>query len=142
MVLKHLLDHYDEGGPLFREAAPSADTASAEGDSEVVAAIKEVIETRVRPAVQDDGGDIFFVRFDEDVGAVHLRMAGACVGCASSTLTLRNGVESMLRYYVPEVESIVDTTDHGTGAPAVVVAAPAETLEERLAAAGVPEHTR
>ena len=68
--------------------------------------IKELLETRIRPAVQEDGGDIFFEGFDADAGLVRVRMAGSCVGCPSSTATLRNGVENMLMHYVPEVRGI------------------------------------
>lgn len=68
--------------------------------------IKELLETRIRPAVQEDGGDIFFVAFDEATGVVKLRMAGSCVGCPSSTATLRNGVENMLAHYIPEVRGV------------------------------------
>ena len=80
--------------------------ADAGQDSEVVAAIKEVIEARIRPSVQEDGGDIYFVAFDGASGIVTVRLAGACVGCASSSVTLRNGVENMLMHYIPEVKGI------------------------------------
>jgi Fe-S cluster biogenesis protein NfuA len=88
------------------DAAVNADTLISPDDSEVVAMIKELLETRIRPAVQEDGGDIFFEGFDEDTGVVKVRMAGSCVGCPSSTATLRNGVENMLMHYIPEVKSI------------------------------------
>jgi Fe-S cluster biogenesis protein NfuA len=88
------------------EAAASADTRILPEDSEVVAMIKELLETRIRPAVQEDGGDIFYEGFDADSGIVRVRMAGSCVGCPSSTATLRNGVENMLMHYVPEVRGI------------------------------------
>jgi Fe-S cluster biogenesis protein NfuA len=84
----------------------SADTRVLAEDSEVVAMIKELLETRIRPAVQEDGGDIFYEGFDADTGMVRVRMAGSCVGCPSSTATLRNGVENMLMHYVPEVRGI------------------------------------
>ena len=64
------------------------------------------METRVRPAVQEDGGDIFYVGFDRVTGLVKLRLAGSCVGCPSSSVTLRNGVEKMLMHYIPEVKGI------------------------------------
>jgi Fe-S cluster biogenesis protein NfuA len=88
------------------DAAINSDTLISPDDSEVVAMIKELLETRIRPAVQEDGGDIFFEGFDEDTGVVKVRMAGSCVGCPSSTATLRNGVENMLMHYIPEVKSI------------------------------------
>ncbi len=78
-----------------------------EGESaEIVAEIKELIATRVRPAVAQDGGDIIFKRFDVDTGIVHLTMRGACSGCPSSTATLKQGVENLLRHYVPEVTAV------------------------------------
>ena len=73
-------------------------------DAEIVAQIKELIETRVRPAVANDGGDIVYRGFDQ--GKVYLRMQGACSGCPSSTATLKNGIEQLLRYYVPEVTEV------------------------------------
>lgn len=80
-----------------------SDTTVLDTDDEVVATIKELLETRVRPAVQEDGGDIFYVGFDPVRGMVQVRLAGSCVGCPSSSITLRNGVENMLMHYIPEV---------------------------------------
>lgn len=76
------------------------DTAPREGDSEVVSMIKELLDTRIRPAIQEDGGDIEFRGFDEDNGVVKLKLRGACRTCDSSTVTLKNGIESMLMHYV------------------------------------------
>lgn len=78
-----------------------------EDDSEVVATIKEILETRVRPSVQEDGGDIEYLDFNEHSGIVTLAMKGACAGCSSSSITLKNGIEKMLIYYVPEVTEVV-----------------------------------
>jgi Fe-S cluster biogenesis protein NfuA len=77
-----------------------------EDDAEVVEQIKELIETRVRPAVAQDGGDIIFKGFDGDSGIVSLHLQGSCAGCPSSTMTLKNGIENMLRHYVPEVTAV------------------------------------
>ena len=78
-----------------------------EGEAaEIVAEIKELIETRVRPAVAQDGGDIVFDRFETDTGIVHLHMRVACAGCPSSTYTLKQGIENMLKAYVPEVTAV------------------------------------
>lgn len=85
-----------------------SDTAILDTDDEVVATIKELLEAKIRPYVQDDGGDIFFVKFDEETGLVYVRLAGSCVGCPSSSITLRNGVENMLMHYIPEVKGIVN----------------------------------
>ncbi len=76
----------------------------SEEDSEVVAQIKELLDTRVRPAVAQDGGDIIFHAFEE--GVVFLTMQGACAGCPSSTATLKMGIENMLRHYIPEVQEV------------------------------------
>ena len=68
--------------------------------------IKEILETRIRPFVQEDGGDISYVGFDEDTGVVTLHMKGSCAGCPSSSVTLKNGIENMLKHYVAEVETV------------------------------------
>jgi Fe-S cluster biogenesis protein NfuA len=101
-VLAAIMDHFTSGDALLSgDGAPEvADGA----DSDVVAQIKELINTRVRPAVANDGGDIIFRNFED--GVVYLHMQGACSGCPSSTATLKHGIENMLRYYVPEVRSV------------------------------------
>ena len=83
-----------------------ADAAYSGEDEEIVSQIKELIDTRVRPAVAQDGGDIIFKGFDGSSGIVFLHLQGACAGCPSSTMTLRNGIENMLRHYVPEVNAV------------------------------------
>ena len=108
-VLSVLLDHFASGAPLFlNDAAGAADTLApfptAEGDEDIVAQIAELIDTRVRPAVAADGGDIILRGFDK--GTVFLTMQGACAGCPSSTMTLKQGVEQLLKYYVPEVTEV------------------------------------
>ena len=75
-------------------------------EAEIVAQIKELIDTRVRPAVANDGGDIIFKGFDGGSGTVFLHLQGSCAGCPSSTITLRNGIENMLRHYIPEVSAV------------------------------------
>src|SRR5690606_38626451 len=108
-ALAAIMDHFVSGAPVIADggAAQAADEDEDvvyEGETaEIVAEIKELIATRVRPAVANDGGDIVFRRFDVDTGVVHLSMRGACSGCPSSTATLKNGVENLLRHYVPEV---------------------------------------
>jgi Fe-S cluster biogenesis protein NfuA len=110
-VLGVLLDHFSSGAPLFRAAsageiavAPDEDYGENPADQEVVAQIRELIETRVRPAVAQDGGDIVYRGFRD--GTVFLALHGACSGCPSSTMTLKQGIESLLKHYVPEVESV------------------------------------
>ncbi|CAN8070552.1 unnamed protein product [Agarophyton chilense] len=83
-----------------------ADTVITDQDSELVAMIKELLETRVKPAVAQDGGSIVFRAFDETTGVVQLELQGACSTCSSSSITLKSGVENMLRHYVPEVKSV------------------------------------
>src|SRR5207245_1727317 len=77
-----------------------------EGDPEIISQIRELIDTRVRPAVAADGGDIIFKGFDGSAGIVFLHLQGSCAGCPSSTMTLKNGIENMLRHYVPEVNAV------------------------------------
>jgi Fe-S cluster biogenesis protein NfuA len=104
IVLSAIMDHFTSGQPvLVGDAGASAGDVSGE-DDEITAQIKELIETRVRPAVAQDGGDIVFRAFED--GIVYLHMQGSCSGCPSSTATLRHGIENMLRYYVPEVTEV------------------------------------
>jgi len=102
-VLGVIMEHYVSGRPLLLEAAGD-EGAAAEEDSEVVRQIRELIDTRVRPAVAQDGGDIIFRSFED--GVVYLHMQGACSGCPSSTATLKMGIENMLRHYIPEVVEV------------------------------------
>ena len=105
IVLAAIMDHFTSGQPVLIEgAAAAAEGAEADEDDEITAQIKELIETRVRPAVAQDGGDIVFRSFED--GVVYLHMQGSCSGCPSSTATLRHGIENMLKYYVPEVVEV------------------------------------
>ena len=110
-VLSILLDHFSAAMPLFRPASAGfAVPAAADefptdpADADIVEQIKDLIETRIRPAVANDGGDIVYRGFDK--GKVFLQMQGACAGCPSSSATLKNGIEQLLRYYVPEVTEV------------------------------------
>ena len=109
-VLGAIMEHFLSGMPVMQtETAEAAgDEFFAEEDAETVAAIKELIETRVRPAVAQDGGDITFHGFRD--GVVYLNMRGSCAGCPSSTATLKNGIENLLRHFVPEVREIQEAT--------------------------------
>ena len=103
-ILGGIMEHYTSGEPVLAgEAGPSAGDASAD-DDEVVAQIKDLLETRIRPAVAQDGGDIVFHDFRE--GVVYLQMHGSCSGCPSSTATLKMGIENLLKHYVPEVVEV------------------------------------
>ena len=103
VVLAAIMDHFTSGQPVMTGAAPTAD-ASGDQDDDVVSQIKELLETRVRPAVAQDGGDIIFHSFED--GVVYLTMQGSCSGCPSSTATLKAGIENMLRHYIPEVRAV------------------------------------
>ena len=106
-ILGAIMEHFTRGLPLFEEsAAPDAEPVYEGEEGEIVAQIKELIETRVRPAVAADGGDIIFKGFDGGSGTVFLHMQGSCAGCPSSTMTLKNGIENMLRHYIPEVSAV------------------------------------
>jgi Fe-S cluster biogenesis protein NfuA len=104
-VLGALMEHFTSGQALLtRSEAPVPDLEADEEDGEVVAQIKELLETRVRPAVAQDGGDIIFEAYAD--GVVYLQMHGSCSGCPSSTATLKAGIENMLRHYIPEVVEV------------------------------------
>jgi Fe-S cluster biogenesis protein NfuA len=111
-VVAVLLDHFVSGAPLFSGGDAEAISVGAEedvfdddpADADIVEQIKDIIETRVRPAVANDGGDIIYRGFRE--GVVYLTMQGACSGCPSSSATLKNGIEGLLKHYVPEVVEV------------------------------------
>ena len=107
-ILGAVMEHFTQGLPLLEGTSDEAGEAESydEEDAEVVEQIKELIETRVRPAVAQDGGDIIFKGFDGASGVVSLHLQGSCAGCPSSTMTLKNGIENMLRHYVPEVTAV------------------------------------
>lgn len=104
-ILSVVMDHFVSGAQLVRAGVAAVDDDGAP-DSEIVAEIKGLLDSRIRPAVAQDGGDILFDHFDEDTGVLRLRMRGACAGCPSSSATLKAGVEQMMRHYVPEVTSV------------------------------------
>ena len=153
-----IMDFYATGEPTLRDAPVITDTTILDDDDEVVAMIKELLETRIRPAVQEDGGDIRYVGFEEGTGIVTVALAGSCVGCPSSSVTLKNGVENMLMHYIPEVKSVVsmeeeeeeeeeDRSESGSGAGVVVEKVDVDdedekrkmkTYKDKLAAAGIP----
>jgi Fe-S cluster biogenesis protein NfuA len=101
-VMALIMEHFTAGRPVLLSGGEEA--AGEEEDDEVVAQIKELLETRVRPAVAQDGGDIIFHDFAD--GVVYLHMQGSCSGCPSSTATLKAGIENMLRHYIPEVVEV------------------------------------
>ncbi len=105
-ILSRIMDHFVAGKPVMKGEEVANKGGSDEADSEIAKTIKELIETRVRPAVAQDGGDIVFKGFEEDSGTVKLELHGSCSGCPSSTITLKDGIENMLKHYVPEVQTV------------------------------------
>lgn len=106
MVLGAVMDHFTSGAPIMETADDEGDDEiNDEGvDGEIISQIKELIDTRVRPSVAQDGGDIVYKGFKN--GTVYLSLRGSCAGCPSSTATLKMGIENMLRHYVPEVQQV------------------------------------
>lgn len=108
-ILGTIMEHFLSGEPVVAETAGGNGQANgeeffSEEDEEIVETVRELIETRVRPAVAQDGGDIIFRGYRD--GIVYLHMQGACAGCPSSVITLKNGIENLLRHFVPEVEAV------------------------------------
>ena len=103
-ILAAIMEHFTAGRPMLLADPAEGPTGNDEEDDEIVAQIKELLETRVRPAVAQDGGDITFYDFED--GVVYLHMQGSCSGCPSSTATLKAGIENMLRHYIPEVVEV------------------------------------
>jgi Fe-S cluster biogenesis protein NfuA len=103
-VLAAIMEHFTAGRPVIIGETSAAEGKAADEDDEIVSQIKELLETRVRPAVAMDGGDITFEDFAD--GVVYLHMQGSCSGCPSSTATLKAGIENMLRHYIPEVTEV------------------------------------
>ena len=105
-ILGAIMEHFMSGAPVVHSSGSGAeaDEEYDEADGEIVSTVKELLETRVRPAVAQDGGDITFHGYKD--GVVFLRMRGACAGCPSSTATLKHGIENLLRHFVPEVQEV------------------------------------
>ncbi len=104
-ILAAIMDHYQSEDPVMVNQSGAVDHANHDGpDQEIVKQIKELLDTRVRPAVAQDGGDITFHNYED--GVVYLYMQGACAGCPSSTMTLKMGIENLLRHYIPQVSEV------------------------------------
>ncbi|XP_022610039.1 NFU1 iron-sulfur cluster scaffold homolog, mitochondrial [Seriola dumerili] len=109
-VYAAIMDFFTSGLPVVSEdSKPNADTAISDDDDEVVAMIKELLDTRIRPTVQEDGGDVLYRGFED--GIVKLKLQGSCTSCPSSIVTLKSGIQNMLQFYVPEVESVEQVKD-------------------------------
>ena len=116
-IFSILMEHFTSGKNLFKDDSGEMDgpqdTKILDTDSEVVAMIKELLDTRVRPAIQEDGGDIEFKGFEEEDGIVRLKLKGSCRGCSSSSVTLKSGIERMLTHYIPEVKTVEQVSPLG-----------------------------
>ncbi|XP_018403837.1 PREDICTED: NFU1 iron-sulfur cluster scaffold homolog, mitochondrial-like isoform X2 [Cyphomyrmex costatus] len=109
-IFATIMDFFASGLPVMDETSqPAADTQINAEDDEIVQMIKELLDTRIRPTVQEDGGDIVFMGFEE--GIVKLKMQGSCTNCPSSVVTLRNGVQNMMQFYIPEVLGVIQVED-------------------------------
>jgi Fe-S cluster biogenesis protein NfuA len=105
-IFAAITEHYSSQDPIMNDGEQADSTTINDDDSETIAMIKELLETRIRPAVQEDGGDIVFVDYAEATGVVTLKLLGACDGCPSSSITLKSGIENMIKHYVPEVTEV------------------------------------
>jgi len=142
-IFSTLMDFFENpDNKVLLDKPQITDTTILEDDDEIVAMIKELIEDRIRPAVQEDGGDIHYRDFEEETGIVTVQLAGSCVGCPSSSITLKQGVENMLMHYIPEVTAVVaqeeEEEDGDNDAAFGEEPKKQKTYEERLAAAGIP----
>ncbi|XP_072123343.1 NFU1 iron-sulfur cluster scaffold homolog, mitochondrial isoform X2 [Mobula birostris] len=108
-VYATIMDFFASGLPIVTSEDLPSDTAPSEEDDEVVAIIKELLDTRIRPTVQEDGGDVIYKGFEN--GIVKLMLQGSCTSCPSSIITLKSGIENMLQFYVPEVEGVEQVVD-------------------------------
>ncbi|XP_005101029.1 NFU1 iron-sulfur cluster scaffold homolog, mitochondrial [Aplysia californica] len=104
-----IMDFFASGLPVLTDEKPAGDTVIDDDDDETVALIKELLDTRIRPTVQEDGGDIIYIGFQD--GIVRLKMQGSCSSCPSSVVTLKHGVQNMLQFYIPEVEGVEQVVD-------------------------------
>ncbi|XP_046737617.1 NFU1 iron-sulfur cluster scaffold homolog, mitochondrial-like [Diprion similis] len=108
-VFATIMDFFASGLPVLSEEQPSSDTKIQDDDDETVQMIKELLDTRIRPTVQEDGGDIVYMGFVD--GIVKLKMQGSCTSCPSSVVTLKNGVQNMMQFYIPEVQGVEQVED-------------------------------
>jgi len=125
-IFATIMDFFASGLPVLSEGKPNPDTQFNEDDSEIVQMIKELLDSRIRPTVQEDGGDIIFMGFEE--GIVKLKMQGACTSCPSSIVTLKKGVQNMLQFYIPEVMGVIQVDDPAD----LVIKTQFDKLEEKI----------
>lgn len=108
-IFATIMDFFASGLPVLTEGEPTSDTQISADDDETVQMIKELLDTRIRPTVQEDGGDIVYMGFDD--GIVKLKLQGSCTSCPSSIVTLKNGIQNMLQFYIPEVMGVEQVMD-------------------------------
>jgi len=108
-IFATIMDFFSSGLPVLTDGLPPADTAHDDDDDEVVLMIKELLDSRIRPTVQEDGGDVLFKGFVD--GIVKLKLQGSCSGCPSSSVTLKHGIQNMIQFYVPEVVGVEEVED-------------------------------
>lgn len=137
VVMDFFMDESNQVLSSGQEDGWSSDTAISEDDSEVVAMIKELLESRVKPAVAEDGGSILYRGFDAETGVVKLELQGACASCSSSSVTLKSGVENMLRHYIPEVKEVREVFGEHASELEKTSADALNKVEEHLAKSGI-----
>ncbi|KAK9509244.1 hypothetical protein O3M35_006599 [Rhynocoris fuscipes] len=111
-IFATIMDFFSTGLPVLNDVKPNADTEIHEDDDDTVRMIKDLLDTRIRPTVQEDGGDVIFMGFSE--GVVRLKLQGSCTSCPSSVVTLRKGIQNMLQFYIPEVLGVQQVEDDMT----------------------------
>ena len=130
LVFATVMDFFTSGQPVMFDEEEKAEEAPIEDEDETVMMIKELLETRIRPTVQEDGGDITYVDFKE--GIVYLKLQGSCTSCPSSVVTLKSGVKNMLQFYIPEVLGVIQVTDEVDA----IAEKEFEKMEKKLAESG------
>ncbi|CAD5219400.1 unnamed protein product [Bursaphelenchus okinawaensis] len=110
-IFATLMDYLQSGRPVIAESAEAepSDTTILDTDDDTVAMIKELLESRIKPMVQEDGGDVIYKGFED--GVVKLKMQGSCTGCPSSAVTLKSGIKNMMQFYVPEIQDVIEVKD-------------------------------
>jgi len=126
-IFATIMDFFSSGLPVLTDGLPPSDTAYDEDDDEVVMMIKELLDSRIRPTVQEDGGDVLFKGFED--GIVKLKLQGSCTGCPSSSVTLKHGIQNMMQFYVPEVLGVEEVEDELDA----IAKAEFDKLEKKLA---------
>ncbi|EME28287.1 putative iron-sulfur cluster scaffold protein [Galdieria sulphuraria] len=136
-IFEAILEFYSSEEPVLLGSLPESDTTIRPEDDEVVAMIKELLETRIKPAVAEDGGNILYRGYNPDTGIVDLELQGSCTTCSSSVVTLKSGVENMLMHYIPEVKGVREVISEERQKMEQVSREQLQSLEQRLRDSGV-----